>query len=267
MIRFAVACALGAAAGTALSSTWFPPGLYGIQSTDDDTGTWIFRIDAQTGEATRFAQLSHNTSLVGATFLRGELYASDVLSFDPLGFYGRFSATGQFTPIHDQGFDLNWHGLASSESLGVTWSISQQNNNMLVQTDLNGVMTMIGPTGIDGRGMAYDNTNGILYAVNSTDHSLYSIDVNTGLSTRIGATNVYIDMVGLAYDEFTGTLYLNEGLKTNSLYRVDVTTGAATLIGENGYGSIDGLAWIPSPSSAALLGFGALVGSRRRRSI
>ncbi len=74
-------------------------------------------------------------------------------------------------------------------------------------------------------------------------------------------------MVGLAFDEITGTLYLNEGLDTNSLYRVDVLTGAATLIGANGYGAIDGLAWIvPAPSSVAFLGFGALAGSRRRRS-
>lgn len=265
MHRTLAACALMAATATA-ATAYFPPGLYGIQSTNDDQGTWILRIDSETGEATRFARLSHDTSLVGATFLRGELYASDVLSFDPLGFYGTFSSDGQFNPIHDQGFDLNWHGLASSESLGVTWSISQQNNNMLVQTDLNGVMTSIGPTGIDGRGMAYDDTNGILYAINYQDASLYTVDIFTGQSTRIGATGIPSDMIGLAFDESTGTLYLNEGLKTNSLYRVDVATGAATLIGVNGYGSIDGLAWIPSPSSVALLGFGALVGSRRRRS-
>lgn len=264
MHRTLAACAAIAAAGT-VASAWFPPGLYGIQSTDDDSGTWVFRIDAQTGEATRFAQLSHNTSLVGATFLRGELYASDVMSFDPLGFYGRISSSGQFSPIHDQGFDLNWHGLASSESLGVTWSISQQNDNMLVRTDLNGNMTFVGPTGIDGRGMAYDDTNGILYAINYADASLYSVDINTGASTRIGATGIPSDMVGLAFDESTGTLYLNEGLKTQSLYRVDVTTGEATLIGANGFGMIDGLAWIPSPSSVALLGFGAFAGARRRR--
>ncbi len=265
MHRFLAACAI-AAATTTVTASWFPPGLYGIQSTDDVEETWIFRINSDTGEATRFARLSHGTSLVGATFLHGQLYASDVMSFDPLGFYGSIDANGQFNPIHDQGFDLNWHGLASSEALGVTWSISQQNNNMLVQTDLNGVMTMIGPTGIDGRGMAYDNGNGILYAVNSTDDSLYAVDILTGVSTRIGATGVRIDMVGLAFDEFTRTLYMNEGDATNSLYRVDVATGAATLIGANGFGNIDGLAWIPAPSSMVLLGFGALVGSRRQRS-
>jgi MYXO-CTERM domain-containing protein len=266
MNRFVAACLGVALTGTAAAASVFPPGLYGVQSTDDDTGTWIFRIDPETGAATQFALLSHNTSLVGATFLRGQLYASDVLSFDPVGFYGTFDVNGQFTPIHDQGFDLNWHGLASSESLGVTWSISQQNNNTLVQTDLNGVMTVIGPTGIDGRGMAYDDANGILYAVNSTDASLYTIDILTGLSTRIGATNIPIDMVGLAFDESTGTLYLNEGDATDSLYRVDVLTGAATLIGPNGYGTIDGLAWIPSPGAATLLALGALAGLRRRRS-
>ena len=264
MHRVLAACAAAAAAGTAMSGSWFPPGLYGIQSTDGDE-TWLFRINAQTGEATKFAQLSHGTSLVGATFLRGELYTSDVMSFDPLGFYGTFDASGQYTPIHDQGFDLNWHGLASSESLGVTWSISQQNDRMLVQTDLNGNMTMIGPTGIDGRGMAYDDANGILYAINYEDASLYTVDVQTGQSTRIGATGISSDMIGLAFDESTGTLFLNEGLDTHSLYTVDVNTGAATLIGANGFTSIDGLAWIPSPSSAALLALAAATAARRRR--
>lgn len=265
MNRVFAACVVAAFAGTVASASWFPPGLYGVQSTDSIDETWVFRINAETGEATKFALLSHGTSLVGATFLRGELYASDVMSFDPLGFYGRIDSSGQFTPIHDQGFDLNWHGLASSESLGVTWGISQQNNNMLVQTDLSGVMTWIGETGIDGRGMAYDDANGILYAVNSADNSLYTIDILTGAATLIGATNIRIDMVGLAFDEFTGTLYLNDGDATDSLYRLDVTTGAATLIGANGYGTIDGLAWIPAPGTLALLGLGALAGTRRRR--
>lgn len=263
MNRFFTACAAVAVAGAGASAS-FAPGLYGIQSTDSEV-TGLFKIDPATGVATMIATLSHNTSLVGATFLRGELYASDVLSFDPVGFYGRFDINGQFTPIHDQGWDLNWHGLASSDSLGVTWSISQQNNNMLVRTDLSGVMTQIGPTGIDGRGMAYDEGNGILYAINYADASLYTVDIHTGQSTRIGATGIPSDMIGLAYDEHAGTLYLTEGLKTHSLYSVDVTTGAATLIGPNGFPNIDGLAWIPTPGSVSLLALGALLGARRRR--
>jgi len=263
MIRILTACAVVAMAGATASAS-FAPGLYGVQSTDSDV-TGIFRIDPATGAATMVATLSHNSSLVGATFLRGELYASDILSFDPLGFYGHFDSNGQFTPVHDQGFDLNWHGLASSDSLGVTWSISQQNNNTLIQTDLNGVMTAIGPTGIDGRGMAYDEGNGILYAINYSDASLYTVDIHTGQSTRIGATGIPSDMVGLAYDEISQTLYLTEGLKTNSLYSVNVTTGAATLIGATGFTGIDGLAWLPTPGSVSLLAISGLAGMRRRR--
>ncbi len=264
MTRYVATCALAAAlASTAMAG--FPRGLYGIQSTDSQGNNGLYRIDTETGAATLFASLSHGTSLVGATFLRGELYASDVMCFDPIGFYGRIDASGQYTPINDQNWDLNWHGLASSESLGVTWSISQQNNNMLVETDLSGAIRNIGPTGIDGRGMAYDNTHGILYAINYADASLYTVDILTGESTRVGPTGIPSDMIGLAYDEIAQVLYLTEGDVTNSLYSVNVTTGAATLIGENGFSNIDGLAWIPAPGAMSLLAVGALFGARRRR--
>lgn len=263
MRKFTMGCAATVAMA---SAAWaIPPGLYGVQSTDSNDQNGIFRIDPATGAATKITSLSHNSSLVGATFLRGELYVSDMLAFNPTNFYGTVDInTGVFNGIHDQNWDLNWHGLASSEALGVTFSISQQMNNTLVMTDLDGNITYIGPTGIDGRGMAYDNTNGILYAINYSDASLYTVDIHTAEATRIGPTGIPSDMVGLAYDEFTQTLYLNEGDETNSLYTVDVTTGAATLVGPNGFGLIDGLAWIPEPSSIGLLGLGAMFMLRRK---
>lgn len=263
MKRMLVSAAVAVVTATAASAA-FEPGLYAVQSSDSEGNNGLFRIDPATGAATKLTSLSHNSSLVGATFLHGELYASDILAFNPTAFYGTLDENGQFSGIHDQGFDLNWHGLASSESLGVTWSISQQNNRMLVQTDLNGTITEIGPTGIDGRGMAYDDTNGILYAVNFEDASLYTVDVGTGQSTRVGPLGIPSDLIGLAYDESTQTLYLSEADVTDSLYTVDVTTGAATLIGASGFGYLDGLAWIPEPASLALLAIGALVAVRRR---
>jgi len=262
VLRISACVALAVAA----SAAWtIEPGLYGVQSSNYEEGNGLFRIDPATGAATKICSLSHESSLVGATFLRGQLYATDILAFDPPAFYGTIDLqTGQFTGIHDQGWDLNWHGLASSESLGVTWSISQQYNNVLVETDLDGNMRYIGPTGIDGRGMAYDEIHGILYATNYADSSLYTVDINTGQATLIGPTGVSCELVGLAYDEMTQTLYLNEGYVTNSLYTVDVFTGAATLIGPNGHTYIDGLAWIPEPTSFTLLAAGALAMLRRR---
>ena len=251
-----------AAAGAQLA-----PGLYGVSSSDAEESA-LFQIDPATGAATFIVDLSVNASLVGATFLGGELYISDALAFNPNNWYGTVDpATGVYTGIHGQLDDLNWHGLASSESLGVTWSISQQNNRTLVQTDLAGNITTIGPTGIDGRGMAYDEANGVLYAVNFDDASLYTVDTATGQATRVGPLGTPADAIGLAYDEVNQVLYMTEGLDTDSLYTVDVTTGAATLVGPLGHHFIDGLAWlapVPEPTTAGLMGIGGLALLRRR---
>ncbi len=265
-MRRALLAALAAIA--IVTNAWaIDPGLYGIQSINDGNNG-LFRIDPTTGAATMMTSLDKDPSLAGASFLNGELYVTDVLNWVPgIGYllYNRLDMqTGTLTGIHDQGYDFNWHGLASSDALGVTWAIAQDSGDVLVQTDIYGNWTIIGPTGIDGRGMAYDDTHGILYATNYDDSGLYSIDINTGAATYIGDTGVRCDLVGLAYDESTQTLYLNEADVTDSLYTVDVNTGLATLVGANGYPWIDGLAWIPEPSSLALLALGALSVLRRR---
>lgn len=243
------------------------PGLYGIQSINNE-GSGLFRIDPQTGAATKISELDKDPSIAGCSFLYGDLYVTDVFNWVPgTGYllYDKLDTdTGTFAGIHDQGFDFNWHGLASSDAHGVTWSIGGDSGKMLIATDVNGNMTTIGPTGIDGNGMAYDDVHGILYATNYDDSSLYSIDINTGVATLIGDTGVRCDLVGLAYDEWTQTLYLNEADVTNSLYTVDVNTGVATLVGANNHPWIDGLAWIPEPTSLSLLALGALAMRRRR---
>lgn len=247
------------------------PGLYGIQSYNNGYNG-LFELDPSTGAATKLITLAVHPSISGASFLDGELYCTDTgnwvpgVGYVPYGIYD--TVTGAFTGIHDQRGDLNWHGLASSDELGVTWAVAQDiqggHNKKLMQTDINGVITEIGPIDIDGRGMAYDDTHGILYGTNYDDSGLYTIDINTGQTTYIGDTGVRCDLVGMAYDEWTQTLYLNEADVTNSLYTVDVNTGAATLVGANNTVWIDGLAWIPEPSSLGLLALGALVALRRR---
>ena len=78
-----------------------------------------------------------------------------------------------------------------------------------------GVVSTIGTgTGIDGRGMAFDDANRILYATNSSDESLYSVDVGSGLAQLIGSLGLGIDTSfnGLAYVEINNILYLNGGV-------------------------------------------------------
>jgi hypothetical protein len=130
--------------------------------------------------------------------------------------------------------------------------------------------------------MAYDDTNGILYAVDDFS-SLYTVSVTDGTVTLVGPTGLSAtNELGLEYDECNQVLYLNNG-NTAQLYTVDVTTGATTLVGSNGVSAvIDGLAWkgrceLPGPKPiptmsewglmimAALIGIAGILTYRKRR--
>lgn len=248
--------------------------LYGLTSSD---GGDVYTIDEATGAATHVAMLTGTggTSFVGLEFLRGVLYATDVVP--PGGDQFSFSfgtidpSTGAFTVINNQGGSLNWHGLAANESANLLYIIDLDDSNNLKTVTPAGVITTIGPAEIDGRGMAYDDTHGILYATGGG--SLYTVDTTAGASTLVGSMGISNNRIGLAYDEVGGVLYANNA-DTGSLYTLDVTTGAAALVGANGATTgfgIDGLAWlappatVPMPPSIALLVGGALICLARGR--
>jgi len=258
------------AALAGLASSGAHAALYGLSDNDN-----LYLINESTGAATLVVTVPRNVSLTGISFLRGTLYATDIFG-DPSGFrFGTIDiATGAFTGINDQGGSANWHGLAGNESADVLYTIDIDDSDKLKSVTPGGVITTIGSgTGIDGRGMAYDNMHGILYATSSSGGGLYSVDVTTGVATLIGAMGISAGNIGLEYDEVSGVLYANDGLSTMSLYTVNTSTGAATLVGANGVDAINGLAWIadqaaiPEPATLTLMGV-ALAGlgfSRRRQ--
>jgi len=229
-------------------------GLIGLSTRTDS----LYSIDPDIGAATLIGPAGGNYAGVGLSFLGGELFASDLLLQLPSPDFdvqtARISLVlGTSTPIGVQDGSLNWHGLASDETLGLLYSIAlDQANQPLKAMAPSGVVTTIGAgTGIDGRGMAFDDVNRILYATSSSDESLYTVDVSTGAAQRIGAFGLGIDtsFSGLAYDEVNRILYLNGGVDDVSplignLYSVDVGTGQASLLGSNGVEFVDGLAWI-----------------------
>jgi hypothetical protein len=284
-INLAIALTILCVGGSAHAQT-FPDGLIGLSSTEPAV---LYSIDASTGKATPIVTLNGGASLTGLAFLQRTLYGTDLYNFPGSSGgndIGSISTGGIITFLSNQNGSANWHGLAANEAGNVLYSIDLNNNNILTAQFPDGSVQTIGSgTGIDGRGMEYDNTHGILYATGS-DGSLYTVSTSTGTSTLIGLTGVDTSTyVGLAYDECNEILYLNDG---GQLYTLDINTGAATLVGSNGVDDIiDGLAWkgdcgpnpnpnpnpnpIPTLSEwglivmAGVLGIAALLVIRRRK--
>lgn len=229
--------------------------LFGLSSSDDGG---LYTISEGTGAASLVTRINVPTSLVGLEFLRGTLYATDVFVGGTFTIGTIDTVTGVYTPIGNQDGSANWHGLAADQAANMLYSIDIDDSGKLKSMTPGGVVTTIGTgTGIDGRGMAFDDANKILYATGSGG-ALYTVDTISGVATLIGDMGIGSERIGLAMDEVTGVLYANRG--DDALYTLNVTTGEATLVGNNGPtegNGIDGLAWLGSsravPEPAALL--------------
>ncbi|MDX2436193.1 MAG: hypothetical protein QNL88_03980 [Acidobacteriota bacterium] len=73
----------------------------------------------------------------------------------------------------------------------------------------------------------------VLYAVDDSDDSLYTVDIATGVSTLVGACGFDLSFSGMAWDSWHRTMYVSdvEGPSGWSLGTVDLASGAVTVVG------------------------------------
>jgi len=264
----------------------FPDGLIGLSSSEPAV---LYSINASNGVASPIVALNGNASITGLAFLNRTLYGTDLYDFPgdivSQNAIGSISTNGIISLLSDQNGSANWHGLAADETNNILYVIDNNNSDILTAQFPDGSLTTIGSgAGINGSGMEYDDTHGILYAI-SPDSTLYTVSTETGTANIIGPTGLPSNSndIGLAYDECNEILYANHG-PLRQLFILDVTTGAATLVGSNGVDAvIDGLAWKgpcgpgsgPNPiptlsewgmiSMAGILGLFGLFAALRRR--
>lgn len=224
----------------------FPDGLIGLSSSEPAV---LYSINASNGVASPIVALNGNASITGLAFLNRTLYGTDLYDFPgdivSQNAIGSISTNGIISLLSDQNGSANWHGLAADETNNILYVIDNNNSDILTAQFPDGSLTTIGSgAGINGSGMEYDDTHGILYAI-SPDSTLYTVSTETGTANIIGPTGLPSNSndIGLAYDECNEILYANHG-PLRQLFILDVTTGAATLVGSNGVDAvIDGLAW------------------------
>jgi DNA-binding beta-propeller fold protein YncE len=84
----------------------------------------------------------------------------------------------------------------------------------------------------------------LLYAINDSTNSLYTIDPNTYALTLVGSTGVGTgDFGDLAYNPGTGTAYWIPGRGNDNLYTINLATGTATLVGTHGIDNLFAMAF------------------------
>ena len=119
--------------------------------------------------------------------------------------------------------------------MGMLYAMNDQTNTLYSIDPNTYALTSIGYTGVaagDFGDLAINPNNNTAYWVPGRGNdNLYTINLQTGAATLVGAHNID-DMFSLAYDTATSTLYGESS--TGNFYSLSTTNGAATLIGNNG---------------------------------
>lgn len=264
-----VFCALAAAAALAMPGVAMAQlRLLGV----DTSGNNLVEINPATGAATVLGPIIGATGTVGGLAYDA---ATDTLYLSSTGNdnlwrldYNTRVATliGNF----NVGSTVVMHGLEWHSGLGTLFGHSSSAASGATFFEINpatGQATPVATSGISGFGsMGYVASTNTMYIADTVGDRLLTIDVLTGATTVVGPYGIAASNqigIGMAYAPELGMFATDNN--TDSLYRLDLATGAATLIGAQGTSNVLSLVFVPTPSTAVLLGLGGVALARRRR--
>ncbi len=246
-------CAAGAGLASAQGT------LYGVASFSNFGTQSLYTIDAGTGAA----------SLVGSTGLR------QIAGLDFDGASGRLMAL----TVSGNLFELNTASGAATLAISTGFGVSEGSAAFSGGTAYTSIFDnlhawngaawqQVGPSllapGADISGLDFGGTQLLGLALNGPGpDELVAFNSATGAASVIGLTGTNAPTVaGLTATVGGGAWYMTDG---SSLYSINTGTGAAALLGPHGLGGFSGLAFIPSPSTLALLAGATVLAGRRRR--
>ena len=271
---------------------------FGEPGHDDSRESYIFEIDAATGDATPVSPVT--TGLPGAlgATVDGTLWGwadSGLQIVDP--FAGTTTPAGPSTAFPATGFDVTSDGVGYGITLG---------DDQLFSVDLStGVATAVGSAGavntaLEAAGavdpdafiISMGSVGDSLYGIDLATDSLVEIDPSTGVASVVGdlgavddvGAGIFAGYAGLTgvdedsdgeYESLFGVVnFINPGgpigsLRLGGIARFDLADGSWDLVGLNENVIFFGLASapVPEPTSLALVGIGSLALSWRRRSL
>jgi hypothetical protein len=179
-------------------------------------------------------QAGYNSWVGGTLTLSGEVpeppitpsvYAVDGASDTPSTLYMLDASNGAIIQtVGPTGFN-HMVGLAISPLTGAAYGHvngAPGCGGALVSVDLaTGAAALIGCTGMQSPDLSF-NAAGTLYAWNEIDDDLYTVDVSTGIATRVGQYGRSTRSTGIAFDS-SGTLYVKND---DDLDLINTATGA-----------------------------------------
>ncbi|OAN18006.1 hypothetical protein A3K86_03545 [Photobacterium jeanii] len=216
----------------------------------DTTSSTLYSIDFATGTGTAIGGIGAVgfNDVEGISFFGSTLYGIDDSSNSLITID---TATGVGTSVGGLGVSITNPGFAISSS-GL--AIAGDNNDLWTVDLTTGAATSLNSSvGFDLEGLTF--LGEVLFGVDTSEDSLYTINTMTGVATLVGAGGT---LTGLSPEAALATdgISLFAADDDGDYFKIDPLTGAATIITTSGT-DVEGLT-IRVPEPATLFGMGLL---------